>query len=118
MAIGGAKTEYPAKGLQWPKQDLIKYAVFVVFHVKLQDVNEELDFNSWSFFRKLSIFVQSKNPNQCRIHHKKMMIHHSSIDSLSSHLRSTIHKFEEWFSFYEAALTNLRTCLLREKKEI
>ena len=87
------KQDSPSKGLQWPKQDLIKYAVYLAFEQKLRDMGSGADLNSWPFFRKLSIFIQSKNPNQCRIFHKKMMGDHPSIDSLITQLQSDISKF-------------------------
>lgn len=93
LPAAALKVEESTRGLQWPKQDLIKYAVFMTFHLNIQDKVDEVDFKSWSFYRKLSMFVQSKNPNQCRIHHKKMMKDHPSINSLVSHLRGSIQKF-------------------------
>lgn len=87
------KYENTTKGSQWPKQDLIKYAVYLKFTQNVKHNLTETDCNSWSFFRKLSIFIQSKNPNQCRIFHKKMMSDHSSVASLLSELKESIHKF-------------------------
>ena len=86
------KMQLPARGHQWPKQELIKYAVFMAYH-NIHNMPEEDHFQSWSFFRKLSLFVQSKNPNQCRIFHKKMMNDHLTINSLICQLKTTIHKF-------------------------
>ena len=93
MSQSSAKRETTAKGLQWPKQDLIKYAVFLAFHLKIQATEEENELFSWSFFNRLAMFVQVKNPNQCRIHHKKMMKDHCSINSLMTHLKTSIPKF-------------------------
>jgi len=89
----GSKQENNIKGHQWPKQELIKYAVYLKFSLNAKENGSEVDFNSWPFFRKLSLFIQSKNPNQCRILHKKMMSDHSSIDSLLTNLKTTIQKF-------------------------
>lgn len=47
-----------------------------------------------------------------------MMNEHSSINSLVEHLKSSITKFEEWYTFYESSLYNMRTCMQREKEEI
>lgn len=88
-----SKQENNAKGHQWPKQELIKYAVYLKFSLNTKENRIEIDFNSWPFFRKLSIFIQSKNPNQCRIFHKKMMSDHPSIESLLCELKTSIHKF-------------------------
>lgn len=77
-----SKLENTAKGHQWPKQELIKYAAYLSFSAKPKNGEPSIDYNSWPFFRKLSMFVQSKNPNQCRIFHKKMMADHSSVHSL------------------------------------
>ena len=83
----------PARGQQWPKQELIKYAVFLTHHNNIHSMPEEEHFQSWSFFRQLSLFVQSRNPNQCRIFHKKMMNDHLTINSLICQLKTTIPKF-------------------------
>lgn len=88
-----AKQDNPPKGLQWPTQELIKYGVFLAFFSAARNACLEMDFNSWPFFRRLSIFIQTKNPNQCRIFHKKMMAEHSSTGDLIAGLKTTIHKF-------------------------
>ena len=89
----GAKMPVPARGHNWPKQEIIKYAVFLTYHNNLMQIYEQDYFQSWTFFRRLSLFVQTKNPNQCRIHHKKMMSDHLSINSLICQLKATISKF-------------------------
>ena len=71
-----SKPENNAKGHQWPKQELIKYAVYLAFSAESHSLELDIGLNFWPFFRKLSIFVQTKNPNQCRIFHKKMMTDH------------------------------------------
>lgn len=107
----------PIKGPQWPKQDFIKYAVYLNFTAKTKNAESQTDLNSWPFFRKLSIFLQTKNPNQCRIFHKKMIAEYSSIHALISELKSTIPRFEDWEQHYEQPLVNLQTCLNREREE-
>ena len=74
IGLPQSKHENTDKGNLWPKQDLIKYAVYLKFTQNVKPNLTEADCNSWPFFRKLSIFIQSKNPNQCRIFHKKMML--------------------------------------------
>jgi hypothetical protein len=62
----------------------------------------------------MSIFVQTKNPNQCRIFHKKMMESKTSTTELVANLKEKIEKFDEWFTIYEPQLRNLKHCLQRE----
>lgn len=105
-------SEAPSKGHQWPKQDFIKYAVFLNF--SKNDISTQQEASSWSFLRKMSLFVQTKNPNQCRIFHKKMMESHPTLDLLICDLRTKIDKFEEWYEVYEPSLKNVKHCLQRE----
>jgi hypothetical protein len=73
------------RGGSWSKQDLLKYAVFLhYFHSRRLLLRIS---NKWSFFRYLSIFLQTKNPNQCRILHLAMLQRHQSIEFI-------IHNFE------------------------
>lgn len=59
----------------WTRNDLLKYAIFVYyFHSKR--LLGSLSGSKWSFFRSLSIFIQRKNPNQCRILHLAMLKKH------------------------------------------
>jgi hypothetical protein len=110
-----ARTLPPAaKGHSWPKGELVKYAVFLDFFKNNSSVKLEEWSCEWSFFRRLSIFLQSKNPNQCRIFHKQMLAQHASLDQLISALRSDIEQFEEWTANYYPALLNLSRCLARE----
>jgi hypothetical protein len=87
--------EATSKGHQWPKQDLIKYAAFLNF--SKNEISTQEEALSWSFLRKMSLFVQTKNPNQCRIFHKKMMETHITLDLLVTSLRTKIERFEEWY---------------------
>ena len=77
----------------WSKQDNIKYAVYLNFHFNQPNISSEYELKSSNFYRQLSIFVQTKNPNQCRIYHKKMIEQHTSINSLLSQLKADIPKF-------------------------
>lgn len=109
-------SEAPSKGHQWPKQDLIKYAVFLNF--TKDDISTQEEAFSWSFLRKMSLFVQTKNPNQCRIFHKKMMENHLTLNQLITALRTKIDKFEEWYEVYEPSLKNVKHCLHRETSSV
>ena len=40
-----------AKGNQWLKQELIKYAVYLKFSSKFKGNGSQADSNSWPFFR-------------------------------------------------------------------
>jgi len=51
------------------------------------------DTNDWKFCNRLSLFVQTKNANQCRIFHKKMLDEHGTMNRLLTHLRSHIDRF-------------------------
>jgi len=68
-----------AKGFQWAKHDFIRYAVFLNFFKSEYPDWSVTDNGKWPFFRNLSIFLQSKNPNQCRIFHKKMMVNYNCV---------------------------------------
>lgn len=80
--------ENTPKSIHWPKQDFIKYVSFLNFHKAELDMDEKS--NSWSFLRKMSIFVQTKNPNQCRIFHKKMMESYESLTELVANLKNKV----------------------------
>lgn len=98
----------------WPRHELIKYAVFLNFsQIEMQNDDEAF---SWSFLRKMSLFVQTRNPNQCRIFHKKMMEEHGGLTFLIADIRGKIDKFEEWIDHYEPSLRNMKQCLHREIK--
>jgi hypothetical protein len=108
--------ETASKAHQWPKQDLIKYAAFLNFSKDGISTQEEA--LSWSFLRKMSLFIQTKNPNQCRIFHKKMMETHATLDLLTSDLRRKIERFEEWYESYLPSLKNVKHCLQRETSNV
>lgn len=106
-----------AKGHSWPKGDLVKYAVFLDFFTNNPSVKLEEWSCQWSFFRRLSVFLQTKNPNQCRIFHKQMLAQHASLPRLLAALRSDIDQFEQWTADYYPVLLNLTRALARERPQ-
>ena len=63
--------------------------------------------NYWSFWRKMAIFVQTKNPNQCRIYQKKLSHEHGQPDAIISWLRTSIKDFQKKYDHYGDVLANL-----------
>lgn len=55
------------------------------------------DTGSWSFFRRLSLFMQTKNANQCRIYHQRLAKEHPSAVALLASLKEGIEQFQEWY---------------------
>lgn len=66
---------------RWAKKDLLKYAVFL-HYVFLNQILPLISGCKWSFFRCLSLFLQNKNPNQCRILHLDMLQTYGSIAAI------------------------------------
>jgi hypothetical protein len=67
--------------IRWTSRELLRYAV-LVFYFFERELRGEPEEKQWDFYRLLSMFVQSKNPNQCRIFHKKVVENHGNLENL------------------------------------
>jgi hypothetical protein len=66
---------------RWNSGEKLRYAIIVFYffqegHRGAEGKDKE---RKWEFFRLLSMFVQSKNPNQCRIFHKRVVENYGSL---------------------------------------
>ena len=75
------------KDVAWGRKDMLKYAIFLNYAALCELIPQEND-NKWSFFCSLSIFLQNKNPNQCRILHLTMLKTHKSIENILSYFQA------------------------------
>lgn len=72
----------------------------------------------WNFWRKAALFVQTKNPNQCRIYHKKLIYQHANVDSIVSNFQTNIKQYQSWKQYYSDKIINLCHCLFKEREDI
>lgn len=61
-----------SKQCNWKPEEQIRFAIFVDLFEENYRICVEKS-NNWKFWRILALFVQSKNPNQCRIYHKRLI---------------------------------------------
>ena len=103
-----------ARPCSWKPEEQIKFAVFVDFFEEGYRICGERKQN-WKIWRAMAVFIQSKNPNQCRIFHKKPFNSHHSISSILSFFRYNIKQYEYWKLHYYCYLCNTFQALRRER---
>jgi hypothetical protein len=63
---------------QWQQKENTLYGIFLDFFLKKFTYNSQDTKCQWILFKSMSNFVKTRNANQCRIHHKKMLSQHGS----------------------------------------
>lgn len=77
--------------IHWKVKEKIKYIVFIYFTA--DTIAKTVGKDLWAVFKVMSSFVETKNANQCRIFHKKMMKQFNDISQLLNKTREEVPQF-------------------------
>ena len=65
--------------VRWNSGEMLRYAILVFYFFRKGVLRAQAEQRKWELYRLLSMFVQSKNPNQCRIFHKRVVENYGSL---------------------------------------
>lgn len=89
----------------WNEEEKIKYLMFIEFHYDKMKIKENR--RLWRIFKIMSEFIQTRNSNQCRSHHKKMETHFESIPEIINYYKDRIPNYQEHFEKYLSHLEKI-----------
>lgn len=79
----------------WKPEERTKFAVFVDLFAEEFRTYPKHSNLPWALWRKMAIFLQTKNPNQCRIYYNKLTASFGSLPSITSYITQDIHNYPE-----------------------
>lgn len=93
---------------RWNPKELLNYLAFLEV-----TFNEEYEQSDWAYYKKMSSFIGTRNPNQCRIKHIKMLkIHQSNLSILKAHKNQIANSESEYDLYKEQVSLDKENCSL------